>query len=277
MRAGLKTRGLRLRRRRAEPLGDPPGTDRREPAPRGPQADRAGPGLSPAHGPPRLDRQGTRRRAPGQPGGGQQVALAADPAGRAAGAGRRRGDPGDRGLRGRQGRGPGRPARDRPADRRRGPDPRRRRRGRPRGRRQARPSRSSKPKGRGGAQARGSTRTFKAAGAGSPSVSRGNPPATRNSSPHSKRPPARSGPDALEAGWKADPGTIGRGSIRRRGKPIPGPRHELAVERTTGRPFEGERPSAVAIGSELRRAESNHLPPGYEPGELPVLYSALHM
>ena len=25
---------------------------------------------------------------------------------------------------------------------------------------------------------------------------------------------------------------------------------------------------------ELRRAESNHLPPGYEPGELPVLYSA---
>jgi len=24
----------------------------------------------------------------------------------------------------------------------------------------------------------------------------------------------------------------------------------------------------------LRRAESNHLPPGYEPGELPVLYSA---
>jgi hypothetical protein len=26
--------------------------------------------------------------------------------------------------------------------------------------------------------------------------------------------------------------------------------------------------------SELRRAESNHLPPGYEPGELPVLYSA---
>ncbi len=26
--------------------------------------------------------------------------------------------------------------------------------------------------------------------------------------------------------------------------------------------------------SQLRRAESNHLPPGYEPGELPVLYSA---
>ena len=28
---------------------------------------------------------------------------------------------------------------------------------------------------------------------------------------------------------------------------------------------------------ELRRAESNHLPPGYEPGELPVLYSALQL
>ena len=71
---------LRLRRRRPEPLGDPPGTDHREPAPRGPQADRAGPGLPPAHGPPRLDRQGTLRRAARQPGGDQQVALAPDPA-----------------------------------------------------------------------------------------------------------------------------------------------------------------------------------------------------
>ena len=66
---------LRLRRRRPEPLGDPPGADRREPPPRGPQADRAGPSLPPAHGPPRLDRQGTLRRTAGQPGGGEQVAL----------------------------------------------------------------------------------------------------------------------------------------------------------------------------------------------------------
>ncbi len=50
------------------PLGDPPGTDRREPAPRGSQADRAGPSLPPAHGSPRLDRQGTLRRAPSEPG-----------------------------------------------------------------------------------------------------------------------------------------------------------------------------------------------------------------